>query len=169
MADHRAHQTLILGVGNPLMGDDAVGIIAVERLRERPDLPPGVSVIDGGTDGLGLIPVMEGHRRVVVVDAVEMALPPGTIRRFLWREVRSLGQNGGSLSLHQTDLAGALSLADALGSLPPNVIVFGVQPQVVEWDAPLSPAVERALPVLIDALINEVRSNDTYGEENSDY
>ncbi len=169
MVDQSACGTLILGVGNPLLGDDAVGIVAVEQLRARGDLPSGVRLIDGGTDGLGLIPVIEGCQRVIVIDAVEMAQSPGTIRRFVWGDVRILGQDVSCLSLHQTDLAGALTLADALGCLPPEVVIFGVQPQCLDWDDPLSPAVERALPVLIDALINEVRSNDTYGEENFDH
>ena len=51
--------TLILGVGSPLMGDDAVGVIAIQRLREHPALPPGVVVDGGGTHGRGLIPRME--------------------------------------------------------------------------------------------------------------
>ena len=149
--------TLVLGVGNPLMGDDGAGVLAVQRLLARPDLPPDVAVVDGGTAGLGLIPLMEGYRRVVLVDAVLMGEPPGTVRRFEWREAR-VGGHEQPLSLHQSDLADALALAEALGSLPAEVIVFGVQPQRTDWDRPLSEAVARALPGLVDALIAEVRS-----------
>ncbi|MBN2304821.1 MAG: hydrogenase maturation protease [Anaerolineae bacterium] len=156
--------TLILGVGTPLAGDDAVGILAVEELRKRADLPPGVDVIDGGTEGLGLIPVMEQYRRVIVVDAVPMGLPPGTIRRFTWQEVRPV-TGARPLSLHQTGLTDALILAETLGSLPAEVVIYGVQPHnmeqdtlqtVIEWDRPLSEPVQRALPALIETLVNEV-------------
>lgn len=149
--------TLILGVGNPLMGDDGVGVVAVQRLLAGADLPPSVAVMDGGTAGLGLIPLIEGYRRVVFVDAVLMGESPGTVRRFEWSEARVAGREQ-PLSLHQSDLADALTLAEALGSLPPEVIIFGVQPQHTDWDQPLSEAVARALPGLVDALLAEVRS-----------
>lgn len=149
--------TLVLGVGNPLMGDDGVGVLAVQLLLARPDLPPGVAAVDGGTAGLGLIPLIAGYRRLILVDAVLMGEPPGAVRRFEWREARVAGHER-PLSLHQSDLADALALAEVLGSLPAEVIVFGVQPQHTDWDQPLSEAVARALPDLVDALIAEVRS-----------
>jgi hydrogenase maturation protease len=149
--------TLILGVGNPLLGDDAVGVLAVQWLQARDDLPPGVAVIDGGTEGIGLIPVWERYRRVILVDAIPMDQPPGTVRRFTWDAVRPRGAEH-PLSLHQSDLTGALVLAEALGSLPAELVIYGVQPQHMEWDQPLSAAVERALPDLVEALIAEVRS-----------
>ena len=167
-ASGKIGDTLILGVGNPLFGDDAVGVFAVHQLRQRTDLPPHVTVVDGGTDGLGLILLMEAYRRVVLVDAVPMNLPAGTIRRFTWQDVRIVDHEG-ALSLHQTDLTDALALAETLDCLPPEVVIYGVQPHTMDWDQSLSPAVERALPVLIDALINEVRSDNSHGEENSDY
>ncbi|MBN1680863.1 MAG: hydrogenase maturation protease [Anaerolineae bacterium] len=149
--------TLILGVGSLLMGDDALGVLAVQRLKTHPDLPPDVTVIDGGTDGLGLIPLMENYQRVILVDAVNMGLAAGTLRRFTWGDARFLAHDR-ALSLHQTDLNDALVLADALGVLPPEVVFYGVQPHNTHWDQPLSLAVERTLPALLDALINEVRS-----------
>ncbi|MBP8972468.1 MAG: hydrogenase maturation protease [Anaerolineae bacterium] len=157
MAAGTQGDTLILGVGNPLRGDDGVGVLAVQRLLARPDLPAGVAVVDGGTAGLGLIPLIENYRRVVLVDAVLMGEPPGTVRRFAWHEARVAGHER-HLSLHQSDLADALALAEALGSLPPVIIVYGVQPQHTDWEQPLSEAVARALPGLVNALIAEVRS-----------
>jgi hydrogenase maturation protease len=153
------HDTLILGVGNPLLGDDAVGIFAVQALQQRDDLPPYVTVIDGGTDGLGLIPVMEPYRRVILVDAVPMGLEPGTIRRFTWNEVK-LNARQRMFSLHEAGMTEALFLAETLNCLPPEVVFYGVQPHNMEWDQPMSEAVRCALPVLLEALIHEVRSNN---------
>jgi len=144
------------------MGDDAIGVLAAQRLQARPDLPPGVAVLDGGTAGLGLIPLWAGYRRVVLVDAVQMDLPPGAIQRFVWAEARLITHDL-TLSLHQTDLSDALVLAETLGMLPPEVVIFGVQPGHLEWDRPLSPPVERALPELIEALLDELRSEPTHG------
>jgi hydrogenase maturation protease len=159
--------TLILGVGNPLRGDDALGVLVVQQLQARTDLPPHVTVIDGSTEGIGLIPVMETYRRVIVVDAVMMGLPAGSVRRFTWDEVH-LDSAGQPLSLHQTDFTATLLLAEALNSLPPELVIYGVQPHNTEWDHPLSQAVASTLPILIEALIQEVRS-DSYGQESSDH
>lgn len=160
-----AKHTLILGVGNPLYGDDAVGVIAVQRLLQRDDLPPEIDVMDGGTAGFGLIPVMAEYQRVILIDAVPMDESPGTIRRFTWDEVRPITHER-TLSLHQSGLTDALVLADTLKHLPPEVVIYGVQPHNTGWDEPLSTAVQNALPALLDRLMNEVTPN---GEENSDY
>jgi hydrogenase maturation protease len=151
------NSTLILGVGNPLMGDDALGILAVQELRTLQ--LPGVDVIDGGTEGLGLIPLMESYRRVILVDAVPMGQPAGTIRRFTWDEIK-LSRHTRAFSLHQSDLSDALILAETLNCLPPEVVIYSVQPQNTGWDDPVSAAVERTLPVLLESLLEEVRSID---------
>ncbi len=147
--------TLILGIGNPLMGDDAAGVLVAQQLQLRQGL--NVDVIDGGTEGIGLIPVMEQYLRVLVVDAVPMGLAPGTIRRFTWADVR-LVRSGENLSLHQSDFTEALLLAEALGCLPAEVIIYGVQPQQIEWDTPISVPVEQALETLIDNLLQELNN-----------
>ena len=71
----------VIGVGNPLVGDDGAGVRVVERLRGR--VPEGVELIDGGTEGLGLICWFEGVDRVVLVDAVRMGSAPGTVAVLL--------------------------------------------------------------------------------------
>ena len=76
-----------------------------------------------------------------------------------WDDAQVVGHER-SFSLHQTDLADALLLAETLGCLPPEVVFYGVQPGAMEWDQPLSPAVERALDPLLKALIAEVRSEN---------
>lgn len=157
-----APRTLVLGVGNLLMGDDAVGIRAIEALRAVPDLPPTVDLVDGGTDGLGLIPVLEQYRRAIIIDAVPMGAAPGTVRRFTWQDVRLQGQDR-ALSLHQSDLTDALLLAETLECLPADLVIIGVQPQRAEWDTPLSPAVAAALPALVRAVIVELSASDPAG------
>jgi len=74
-------RVLILGLGNPLLGDEGVGLRAVEELKGL-ELPDGVTVAEGGTTGLGLVSLMEGYQRVIVVDAADMGHPPGCVVRF---------------------------------------------------------------------------------------
>lgn len=145
--------TLILGLGNPLRGDDGVGPRLVEELTRR-GLPEGVTALDGGTGGLDLLRVMEGWRRVVIVDAAELGLAPGQFARFLPDQVR-LAEAADGYSLHEAGLSEVFALAYALGRALPDTVIFGVQPADVGWTDRLSPAVEAALPALVNAVLNE--------------
>lgn len=141
----------IIGIGNPLMGDDGIGIAAVSAL-EKEGVPEGVEIIDGGTGGLTLLTLMEGAKRVILVDAVETGREPGTILRLAGEDLEP-ETSASSLSLHSSGLPEVLALGRALGTLPP-LILFGVQPDSVEVRLGLSEPVAAALPSLL-ALIRE--------------
>lgn len=148
--------TLIIGLGNPLRGDDGVGVRLVKELNER-TLPHNVDVVDGGTQGLGLINLMENRQRVILVDAADIGQRPGEFARFTPDEVLLPG-NDQHLSIHAAGLRDALLLAQALNKLPPKVIIFGVQPKQLDWDTGLSREVEASLPGLLAAVLIEARS-----------
>ncbi len=142
--------TLIIGLGNPLRGDDGIGVRVAQALAEQ-KLPPGVDVVDGGTQGLGIVNLLQGRQRVIFVDAANIGAAPGQFRRFTLDEARLPGNNR-RLSLHNANLQDALLLAQALNMLPSEVVIFGVQPDSLQWKASLSPAVEAALPQLLEAV-----------------
>lgn len=146
---------LILGLGNPLQADDGVGCRAVEAL-ERCPLPADVEVLDGGAPGVGLLHLLEGRRRAVIVDAAEMGRRPGEIVRFRPEEVTLTGSSA-RFSLHRTAVADALALARALNLPLPEITFYGVQPGRVGWSDGLSPEVAAAVPALIEALLAEVK------------
>ncbi len=146
--------TLILGVGNPLQGDDGVGVRVAEMLADQ-ELPPGVKVEEVGTPGLGLAAWLEGQSRVVIVDAVYMGQSPGTWRRFGPAEVRLIADSD-VISLHEPGLAEALALAQALDALPQEIVFYGVEPVCCDAGQELSPAVRQALPGLVDAILAEI-------------
>ena len=146
--------TAVIGLGNPLRGDDGVGVRLVEALGQRA-LPADVEVLDGGTQGLGLVTLLEGRRRAILVDAAEVGRAPGQFVRFRLGEARLPGSDG-RLSIHDAGMSDALRLAEALGVLPEEVIVFGVQPAAIQWDRGLSPEVEAALPRLLEAVLAEI-------------
>jgi hydrogenase maturation protease len=160
--------TLVIGLGNPLRADDGVGVRAIELLAAQ-TLPPDVEVADGGTQGLGIVNLMEGRRRVILVDAAHVGKAPGQFSRFALHETHLLddadlsGDDSGlntkgtkDLSIHAAGLREALLLAHALKMLPDNVIIFGVQPNSLEWETGLSPEVEEGLPDLVAAMLAEV-------------
>ncbi len=144
----------MIGLGNPLLGDEGIGVRAVEELRGL-ELPEGVETVVGGTAGLGLIGLMEGCRRVIIVDAADMGRPPGCVAKFSPSEVRFRIAEG-PLSLHQIGLGEVLALASALGIAPDGLTIIGVQPKRVEIGARLSPEVERAIPQIIGIVLEEL-------------
>jgi hydrogenase maturation protease len=147
-------RVLILGLGNPLLGDEGIGLRAVEELKGL-ELPDGVTVAEGGTTGLGLVSLMEGYQRVIVVDAADMGHPPGRVVRFTPSEAQ-LKTAEAPLSLHQIGLGEALALADALEVAPAELVIIGVQPRRVEMGAGLSSEVEGAIPQIIRIILDEL-------------
>ena len=144
---------LILGLGNPLRGDDGVGYEVVQALA-RQKLPGEVEVMDGGTPGVGLLRLIEGRRRVILVDAAEMGRPPGSVARFRPEEA-ALAGSPGECSPHRSGVADALTLARALDLALPELVVFGVQPARVGWGEGLSPEVQAAVAHVVEAVILE--------------
>jgi hydrogenase maturation protease len=152
----RPADTLVLALGNPLRGDDGIGAAVVESLLAA-GAPPGVDVLEGGTPGLETVLLLQGYRRAVVVDAADMGREPGAWVRFTPEEVR-LGS--GDLHeigiLHAAGLAEALALGDALGVLPPEIVIYGVQPADVGWGPGLSAPVEACIPTVCAAIIRDL-------------
>lgn len=162
MATHPS--ILVIGLGNPLRGDDGIGPRVVEELIRR-GLPEGVTALDGGTGGLDLLQVLEGWERVVVIDAADVGrergreILPGQFVRFT-PDQAWLAQAADRFSLHYAGLSEVLALANALGRALPRMVIFGVQPAEVGWGEGLSPAVEAALPALTDAVLEEIEKDE---------
>jgi hydrogenase maturation protease len=146
--------TLVLGVGNSLCGDDGAGPGLVEMLARR-SLPPGVRLQNAGLPGWGLPSWLEGWSTVFLVDALDMGMEAGCWRRFLPEQVKLWLQDD-ILSLHQPDLACGLALAEALDLLPKTLVFYGVQPAQTDPGMPLSPQVSACLPRLADQIINDL-------------
>jgi hydrogenase maturation protease len=151
--------TLILGIGNPMVGDDGVGIRVVEMLAER-DLPPSVQVEEAGLPGWGLPMWFEGFSNVILVDAVQMGQPPGSWKCFHAGEIRIVMEEG-AFSLHQPDLACGLALSQALDLLPDNLSLYGIEPANVEPGADLSPEVRLGLPEIIESILSDLEKIKT--------
>ena len=153
-----AAHTLVLALGNPLRGDDGVGAAVLNALNASGSVPPGVHLVDGGTPGLETALLLQGYRRVLVVDAADMGQPPGAWMRFAPGEARLVPGNLAQMgTLHSAGLAEALALGEALGILPAKVVIFGVQPLEVGWLPDLSPPVAEAVPAVSAAILDELR------------
>ena len=138
------------------MGDDGVGVAAVELLRRAVGSPEGVTLLDGGTWGMQLLPEIEGANRLLVLDAVHDGQEPGTLIRLEKKELpRLLYQK---VSPHQIDLREVFAVAELRGTFPAEAVALGIQPDVVELHEGFSPAVEHALPGLITAAVDQLKA-----------
>ncbi len=148
--------TIVLGLGNPLMGDDGAGLEALEALRRGYDFGLGVTLEDGGTLGLALLPVVEDAGSLLVLDAVRLGGQPGTTVVREGDEIpRCLSLK---LSPHQAGFRETLALAELRGNLPPRLALVGVEVTDAQYAQPLSLNVENALPAMVAAAIARLES-----------
>ena len=146
---------LVLGLGNPIMGDDGVGIVALEQFREQFEVFEGVELMDGGTWGMNLLPYIESAGRLLLVDAIRAGLEPGADVFLDGPDLpRVLGQK---LSAHQVDIVDVLTLAQLRGTLPLMTVALGVEPLVIEMRADMTPAVERGVSRLPERMAGQLR------------
>lgn len=146
--------TLVLGLGNPLMGDDGVGVEAVERLRGAFDLPDEVSLVDGGTWGMNLLPMIEVADRLILIDAIRTGATPGRHIRLEREELPRYFAL--KISPHQIDLREVLALAEWRGTLPRSLVAFGIEPERVEMTHGLSPVVAEGIEELVERVVDHL-------------
>lgn len=124
-------QILVLGIGNLLYADEGFGVRCVERFMSHYRLPEQVSAVDGGTLGLMLVQEVRKADVLVIFDAIDYGLEPGTIKLISNDDVpKYMGAK--KVSLHQTGFQEVLSLAEFAGEMPQELYLIGVQPQIIE-------------------------------------
>lgn len=161
--EKRPETTLILGVGNIIMGDEGFGVHVARQLKDV-DLGDDVTVEEGGVGGFNLLGLLEGVRRVIVVDIMNTDIPPGEVRFFKpGPEFSEPGKR--ILSFHQV---GVLELVQMWGLLGYQAEVFFLvtRPQRLEWSDELSPVVKQAVSRAV-RLIKGLAKNKFAGLERS--
>lgn len=140
---------LVLGIGNLLWADEGFGVRAVQELHSQWRFPEHVMLMDGGTQGGNLLPHVQAAQRMIVFDAIEYGLPPGTLRVLTNDQVpRFMGAK--KLSLHQTGFQEVLALAELTGRQPDQLVLIGVQPADMEdYGGSLSPVVKGRIPTAL--------------------
>lgn len=153
--DDAAADVLVLGIGNVLWADEGFGVRAVEALYDAFETPPGVLLLDGGTQGLNLLEPVVAARRVLVFDAIDFGLAPGALRVLRDREVPAWA--GSKMSLHQQSFHELLAIADLQGRFPPVLTLIGVQPErLADFGGSLSDVVRAQLAPAVAAAVEEL-------------
>lgn len=153
--------TLILGLGNELRGDDGLGPAVVRALTTHRALPPEVKVLDGGLAGVETVLLLKGARRAIIVDAAEQGLAPGSWRRLPLAAVLEHAARNGGGSWHAAGLAEALALGHALEVLPPDLVVYAVQPERADFAPGLSEPLQAAVPLLCEQILTDLLTPGT--------
>ena len=151
----RACDTLIVGCGNLLRGDDAAGPVLVRQLAER-GMPEGVRLIDGGTAGMDVAFAMRGARRVVIVDASSVGVEPGTIHRVPGHELMDLSPPEGNLHRFKWDQALGFAQWLLKEDIPDDITVWLIEGSTYEVGAPLSDVVQAAVERVVEAICEEL-------------
>lgn len=147
---------LVLGLGNPLWGDDGLGIAAVEMLRERGRHGEGVRIVDGGTLGLKLLPLMQQSDQVLIVDAIRADGAAGSLVRVEGDAVAPAVRE--RLSVHQIGVADLLEAGALTDSIPRDIVLVGLVPGRIEFGLERSAAVEQRMEDLVHAVAEEIRA-----------
>ena len=142
----------VIGLGNVLMGDDALGPWVIQVLLAEQVFPEGVAVNDLGTPGLDLVPWVTNLEALILVDTVSSKAPPGTIRLYRRDEILKHPPQT-RLSPHDPALKEALLTAEFAGQAPREVLLVGVVPEQTEMGVGLSPAAREAIaPAALEVL-----------------
>ena len=144
--------TLVLGIGNLLLGDEGVGVHAVRALQ-RETFPPEVEILEVGTAILDALPALERADRVIVLDAMKYDGDPGTVYRIALRKCE---RSQSIASMHGFDIFRVLALTGR--KMPPEVLVFGVEPSFIGWSLDLSPQVRKAPIFLFASVKKEIKN-----------
>jgi hydrogenase maturation protease len=128
---------IVIGLGNMLMSDEGVGVRVVQRLLGVAGEFPFVDFVDIGTGGMSILHLIKGKDKAVFIDCAKMGEKPGTIRKFTPREIKSTKVLVHQ-SLHEADLIKIIDLSEQLGQCPSEIIIFGIEPQVIKPGCELS-------------------------------
>jgi len=150
----------VIGIGNILAGDDAIGPLIIKAMKAKP--LDDVELIEAGMSGLGILDFMRGADAVIVIDAVHSHQAPGTIHRLVIPEDLGLlmqpAWNSGTMSTHGFGLGETLTLSHTLGTLPPTTLVYGIELVQTEMGTAVSSTVIEAIEAVVSAIEKDVEA-----------
>jgi len=148
---------LVLGIGNILWADEGFGVRCVEALNAAFEFGDDVTVLDGGTQGLYLLPFLEDARYLIVFDAVDYSKQPGEMVIARDDEVpRFMGVK--KMSLHQTGFQEVIACASLAGRLPESMMLIGVQPEQLEdFGGSLRDIVKAQIPRALEVALEQAK------------
>ncbi|MFN7924780.1 MAG: HyaD/HybD family hydrogenase maturation endopeptidase [Bryobacteraceae bacterium] len=146
--ENAAAPVLVMGLGNQLLSDDGVGLCLLSRLAESGGFGDDVEFVDGGTQGLALLPYLARRRSILMLDAASLGAPAGTVHVLHGNEVRRFRARRAPTP-HESSAMELLETAELLGDGCDEVAVVGVEPAMVRTGIGLSPEVESNVAIAV--------------------
>lgn len=155
---------LLLGIGNLLWADEGFGVRVIEQLQRHYRFPEQITVLDGGTQGIYLVEHVQAADVLIVFDAIDYGLAPGTLKQIANEHVPNfLGAK--KMSLHQTGFQEVLAVAAMLGAYPKQLLLIGVQPEELEdYGGSLRPCVKAQIQPAIDLALAYLQTLGVHAE-----
>jgi len=147
---------VVLGLGNILLGDEGFGVHFVRWFEKRHCLPPEAEIVDGGTLGYGLLPVLTECEKAIVIDAIKVDDEPGSVYRF-GREEMNLFMPPPT-SAHEVEFAHVLCQADLMGEAPEVSFLCVVPKAWGTLDLEMTPLMAEKFPLLEKLLLDELEA-----------
>lgn len=159
MAFGTPKETIVVGLGNPLMADEGIGTVLVDelaKLAQAGKLPSeNVEYYDGGCGGMYLLHTIAERKKAILIDCCLMGTEPGTIRRFTPDDVTSVKKMA-HLSLHEVDILKVIELAKQIGQCPDEIVIFGIEPASITQQMHLNEAIESRVSDYIEEIRKEL-------------
>ena len=139
------------------MNDDAAGVLVARNLTKNFTVSESLKIMDGGTLGLDLVTHLTDVDKLIIIDAVDVDLSPGTVVRIDGEDIDAVFEN--KLSPHQMGLKDILFAADLIDCKPPEIVLFGIQYESIDLEQKLSDAVKNNLEKLQFEVEKEIRKS----------
>lgn len=149
-------ETVVIGLGNIVLSDDGLGVHVVRRLRDRYRREDGVELTEGGTAGLLLLPHLAEARRAIIVDAIDIGAPAGTLVRLEGEDCASVFAS--CISPHDIGLKDLLGAAWISGAWPQQLVIHGAQPASTRIGVTLTRSVAAAVDLLLGAITAQLKA-----------
>ena len=156
--DSHNMKTAVIGIGNLLYQDEGVGVHVVNNMMARYGFPPECTIIDGGTKGLELLPMIEEQDAIIMVDAVDFGEKPGFIKVIEDQDMKAYLDL--KFSVHQIGIPDMLFAMEFKGIKPPKICLIGIQPPPEEFEMKprLTPVIAARLDELIELTVERLRA-----------
>ena len=146
---------IVLGIGNTLISDDGVGVHIVNKLNDEYTFPDNVTLIDGGTKGLDLLPFIEGSDRLLIIDAANFKKEPGTIDTVVGDKIPAFLTQ--KLSVHQIGIPDMLFAAKLMDISPKEMCLIGIQPKSMETSTEMSQEIKARFDDLYTKVLDKLK------------
>lgn len=153
-----SEKKLVIGLGNILLKDEGVGVRCIQFMKKM-KLNDNIKIVDGATMGFDLLEELDGFKKIIIVDAVDMGKEPGYITSFNAEELLRVPLNE-KFSLHEINLVDIVQLGKKLGYDFSNVRIVGIQPKDVSRGDKLSKIIEEKIPDLVERVLREIDNDE---------